>query len=81
MFQDLHRLTEDERIEHMGQSAMRPGQYPGHRPIVGFAVEDDAKADRCVRKLLEKFPQLQVISRQHIPGPAVFVRMQRMAAS
>lgn len=44
-FADLADLPEDERIAIIGKTAAS-GQ------IVGFFVDDDAKADRYVRKLL-----------------------------
>jgi hypothetical protein len=47
-YADLFHLHEDARIEIIGQKAEQ-----GER--VGFFVDDDAKADRYIKKLTERF--------------------------
>jgi hypothetical protein len=58
-FTDLTDLPEDERIDIIGRNA-RDGA------VVGFVVEDDAKADRYVKKLLARH-RVRLVSRG--PGP------------
>jgi hypothetical protein len=48
MFADLGDLPEDTRIGIMGQAAQ-----DGKR--IAFVVEDDAKADRYIEKLLARY--------------------------
>jgi len=55
-------LPEDQRIDLIGHRVV------DHHEQVAFMVEDDAKADRYVKKLLEKFPGVTV--KQRGPGPA-----------
>lgn len=46
-YADLYELSEDERIGVIGTHA--------EAAPIGFFVEDDDKADRYVRKLVERF--------------------------
>jgi hypothetical protein len=55
-FADLADLPEDTRIEAIA-SAAESGE------LVGFVVEDDAKADRYVKKLV-KFA-VRIVDRKH----------------
>lgn len=58
---DMYHVAEDERITLIGNTAMRDG-------IVVFMVDSDytspGKADRYMRKLIERFPRLCEISRE-----------------
>jgi predicted DNA repair protein MutK len=56
-FADIAGLPEDDRIDIIGHNAVT------HKKVVGFIVEDDAKADRYLQKLTAKFPGIQVIYR------------------
>jgi hypothetical protein len=67
---DLHRLTEDQRIMLIGTRAMT-GQ------VVGFIVEDNEKADRYMRKLIDRFPLLHEKERGPFAGGTVFVQCTR----
>lgn len=71
-FADLADLPEDRRIALIGQAAMAGD-------VVAFVVDTDpGKADRYVRKLLEKFPELEEESR--FTGPiagAVTVKVRK----
>jgi hypothetical protein len=58
-FADLGELPEDERIALIGETA--------RECVIGFIVETNAKADRYVRKLLERFPAVRLVGRG--PGP------------
>ena len=58
-YADLGDLPEDDRIKVIAETA-------ASGEIVGFVVEDDAKADRYVEKL-GKYPAVRVIDR--MPGP------------
>ena len=58
-FADLADLPEDDRIEIIGRTA-----EAGKK--VAFVVDDDEKADRYVRKLIERHA-VRVLSRG--PGP------------
>lgn len=58
---DAGDLEEDQRITHIGESAMQ-------KMKVGFVVDDEpGKAERYIEKLLTRFPELQVTKR--FPGP------------
>ena len=57
---DAHRLDEGARCRAIAELALE-GQ------IVGFIVEDDAKADRYVRKILAIAPA--AVELQRVPGP------------
>lgn len=48
VYADLADLPEDDRIERIGRAAER-----GQR--VAFIVEDDLKANRYIKKLIERF--------------------------
>jgi hypothetical protein len=69
-FLDTHRLSEDQRIEMIGRSVMdAPDTSADKPPMNGFVVEDDAKADRYIRKLQAKFPGIRIIDRNpHLMG-------------
>lgn len=58
---DLYRLSEDERIEWIGEKTMRDG-------TAVFAVDHDriekGKADRYMRKLRECFPRIREVRRE-----------------
>lgn len=60
-YANLGELTEDKRIELIGHRVV------DHHEQVAFIVEDDAKADRYVAKLLEQF--LGLIVKHRGPGP------------
>lgn len=53
---DMHRLTEQQRVELIGDMALRDG-------VVQFTVDHDrveqGKADHYVSKLRERFPTLR----------------------
>lgn len=69
-FADLAHLPEDDRILIIGETAQA-----GNR--VGFFVEDDAKADRYIRKLTERF-RVEVIERKaDLIKNTVFVKVAR----
>jgi hypothetical protein len=61
VFADIADHDEDTRIEIIGHAAV------DHQQVTGFIVETDAKADRYVRKLQEKYPLIRIIARS--PGP------------
>jgi hypothetical protein len=66
-YADLASLPEDERIAIIGQTASTS--------IVGFFVDDDAKADRYIEKL-KKYP-VRLIERRSdvLVRGTVFVRV------
>ena len=70
-FADLADLPEDERIRIIGETAER-----GER--VGFFVDDDAKADRYIQKLMSGF-RVQVVERKRdvLVNNTVFVAVNR----
>jgi hypothetical protein len=62
---NLQALPEDVQIERIGWAVVRAGI------VAGVMVDDDAKADRYARKLVERFP-VRVISRElWQPDPTV----------
>lgn len=70
-YADLADLPEDDRIAIIGTSA--------ESTVVGFFVDDDAKADRYVKKLLAAH-RVRLIERQTMSlvkggTPVVFVRV------
>ena len=71
-YADLYELPERARIDVIGRTAA-----DGH--IVGFVVEDEAKADRYVEQLLERF-KVRIVDR--VPGPVpntILVRVGPLA--
>ena len=67
-YTDLADLEEDKRIEAIGNAVMGGPKTSADKPIMAaFVVEDDAKADRYISKLQERFPEIRVIDR--IQGP------------
>lgn len=73
---DLSDLTEDERIDNIGQAVMSGPKSSADKPrIVAFIVEDDAKADRYLAKLKERYPQIRLIDRNTFGGCSIMVRL------
>jgi len=64
-------VTEREQITAIGNSA-RGGA------LVGFFVDDDAKADRYIAQLRAQFPTLVIVDRRPMLG-AVLVRVRGSA--
>lgn len=71
-YADITSLPEDERIRLIGQRAEL-----GER--VGFFVDDDAKADRYVNKLITRFRVHEVERSHNMPGNTVLVVVTRRA--
>ena len=74
-FLDVADYGEDYRIGMIGEAAMKASENG-----VAFVTDDfpAGKADRYVKKLLERFPELEVMDR--FPGPvkgAVSVKVRR----
>ena len=71
-FADLADLPEDDRIRVIGETA-----ESGDR--VGFFVDDDAKADRYIRKLTKWYPRVEVVERKKdvLVNNTVFVAVNR----
>lgn len=61
-FADLADLPEDDRIAIIARTASQPDAG-----VIGFVVDDDAKADRYISKLLAASSQVRLIDRG--PGP------------
>jgi hypothetical protein len=62
---DLFKLAEDDRITAIGELAMKG-------TVVGVMVDDDGKkADRYLRKLAKRFPDVVEISREKGPVAGV----------
>jgi hypothetical protein len=55
-YADLADLPEDDRITSIGKTAAAGN-------VVGVVVDDDAKADRYIKKLSRRFPNVRVIDR------------------
>lgn len=64
-------MTEREQITAIGNAA-RGGA------LIGFFVDDDAKADRYIAQLRAKFPTVVVVDRRPMLG-AVLVRVRGSA--
>ena len=64
-------MNEREQITAIGNSA-RGGA------LVGFFVDDDAKADRYIAKLRAQFPAIVIVDRRPLLG-AVLVRVRGAA--
>ncbi len=75
-FADLADLPEDRRITIIGQAAMAGN-------VVGVCVDaDHGKADRYVRKLLERFPDLEEAGRSAGPvAGVVTIKIRKKAVS
>ena len=66
-FIDLHRFQEDARIDAIGTTALK------HNFKVGFVVDNEpGKPDRYIKKLLEKYPMLEVLHREAGPTPGAY---------
>lgn len=61
-FVDMHRLSEDQRIEMIGHTVTEHGK------TVGVCVDDEpGKPERYVRKMQRRFPTVVLLDR--IKGP------------
>lgn len=69
-YADLHHVSEDDRIQTIGQKVMRDGL------TCGFIVEDEAKADRYMAKLKEKFPGIVEEARTQLTPVTILVRVK-----
>ncbi len=62
IYRDIADLEEDDRIDMIGRKVEE------QKKTVAFITDSDpGKADRYIRKLLKRFPGIQVLDR--IPGP------------
>ena len=69
-YADIADFDEDTRIEMIGKAVMSGPKSSSDKPVmVAFVVEDDAKADRYIKKLQKKFPGIRVIDRFAGPVP------------
>lgn len=68
---DLYELDEDDRILVIGKAA-----ESGKR--TAFFVDDDAKADRYIKKLTEKF-KVEVVKRMPAAADTILVVVERKA--
>lgn len=66
-FVSLTALPEDDRIDAMGQIA-------AEGETVGFFVDDNAKADRYLEKLLNRYA-VRLIGRSAGPGGTILCRI------
>lgn len=73
-FVDAADLAEDKRITMIGETAMKTGGK------IGFVTDSDpGKAERYIKKLLTRYPQLTVIGRCDGPTEGmVTVSVQRL---
>ena len=71
-YEDLGDLPEDRRITQIGQTAMTG-------KTVAFVTDDDpGKADRYIRKLLARFPDLEEFQRFNGPIPgAITIKVRK----
>lgn len=70
VYQDLFDLSEDQRIDLIGHMVV------DHKQTNAFVVEDDAKADRYIKKLVAKFPGVEVVGRGKGPiAGTVYVKV------
>jgi len=65
-YADLVNMTEDERIEAIGKTAMR-----GATVAVCLEENQPAKIERYIKKITERYPELMVIKRTKGPTPLV----------
>lgn len=71
-WKDLADGPEHERIAIIGAQAEAGN-------VVGFFVDDDAKADRYIKKILNQFPSLEVMGRWFGPAGSVLVKVRKKA--
>jgi len=64
-FSDFSKLPEDDRIDIIGKAVMSMGL------TTAFVVDDDAKADRYMQKLKDRFPGIRELVRFKIPSKKV----------
>lgn len=70
-YQDLHELSEDERIDVIGHTVT------AHGKTVAVCVDDvQVKVDRYVQKLKAKFPGVVILD--IVKGPVAGVRTIRV---
>jgi hypothetical protein len=69
-YADLADRPEDERIAIIGK------YVTVHRMTVGVALDnDEAKIERYIAKLLERFPDVEIVSRTPLLAHTVLVRV------
>ncbi len=71
-YRDIYKLSEDDRIQQIGEQAMRGG-------IIGFVTDsDDGKAERYLLKLFVAFPELELLDKDKGPvSNTVLCRVKR----
>ena len=72
VYSDIADRDEDERIDIIAHHAIQ------HPQVVGFVVETDEKADRYIRKLQEKYPAIQILSRGSLPDKGTVMVMVKV---
>lgn len=73
-YADVADLEEDKRITLIGETAMKSGGK-----IAFITDSDPGKADRYIKKLLTRFPQLKVVDRFNGPvANTITVSVQRL---
>lgn len=78
-FVDLADLSEDDRITIIGQAVMNGAQVAV--PVDEQGPDGYEKADRYVKKLLEKFPLIEFISKGKGPVKDVVTFVVRRKAN
>jgi hypothetical protein len=70
LYADMGDFDEDTRIEMIGKAVMSGPKSSADKPMMtAFIVEDNVKADRYIKKLQKKFPDIRVIDRFAGPVP------------
>lgn len=68
-FLDFSQLSEDQRINMIGHMSIV------HHQTNAFAVESHEIADRYIKKLQEKFPNITILGKLVSPKGIVFVKV------
>jgi len=66
-FADLHHLSENERIEVIGNHILEKANTSDMPYTVAFVVDDIKKAKRYVKKIAKKFPTIRHV--ETLDGP------------
>jgi hypothetical protein len=70
VYLDIADFDEDARVDVIGRAVME------QKKTSAFIVEDDAKADRYLKKLKKRFPGIRLIARGDGPvKDTVFVKL------
>lgn len=73
---DTKGMTEDDRIDLIGRTVLSIKKSSAVQPaIIGITVEDIDKAERYLRKINDKFPEIRHIDTTALSPDCLLVRI------